>query len=1372
MRNVAERDLQTSNQAARNPVAPQVAPAASPGVTALNAKLAQGSPKPEQISELLAQFPHDRDAMLEELQQKMGNGFTQQVVDTEANGGKLGWWSKLKRGAGATGTVLAELAAMGMSVNVFTGTAVGTIDLPSAMRVAEMFGVSLPVIMLGGVPKSSNKVIVEIKAYSMEATIAAPSLQIAGVMTGTLNAGACTITGLTAHLSKHDYSATFQKAHFEHATFIRGGEHLTAADFEMTNVRAINAGARTSLAFGAAHVHGLKYPNVPPVDFDLPAGADFNAVFAHEASATAAPKPAGAPEALPEAPDVLPKGAQIKVELVAPKGNVNGATGGGAFERLKAAVVQGPTELASIEIDGFSGSGGGANASASIRQILIHGDPSLVKQLLANPQVAGNASVKAALDLAKSSGLDPAIGGRIAATNITANHSANGDEVTGDFDGTIEVPQLGTLQLKVDGLAGGAQQGMTQAQVAFKTLSLTLRDKANKDLAFLELDGGIGSMKGDKRAGQVKKLAAHGDVAKLVTASESIVKHAPVDIRGALTAVKALGLKGDITGDLAATSDAKGVHFAGDFDADLAMDTAGHVKIHVGGLSGNDQGELDFGSFTASLTDTKGKQAASISVADAHSMPAAKGNDHTTRVGKITAKGEDATVHAMVNSIEKKATTLPEPVKAAFTMVRRFYANAGGTLTLDQVAMGEDKAGNTTAKAQDVHGVFSLHGAGTATVALHGFNGTASASQDRFSFTSFDAVLNDAQGKRAAHVRVEGSHDSFVTKGKAAGDFALDAKSLHVDGESQAAAALFEGIRTHLDTMPKPIAATFKMIEQYAGSITAAGTIDVANMSVTSKAGAIGGKGTIEGHIAVAGDMLDAKLVNARGEKDALAFDALELSLKTKQGQVAASLHVANVNANVAAKTAQLGNIAIHGDAAKLKAALDPSLARQLPPQIGQVLGMIDGSALDVAATDVAVGPDRAGAKTLSATGTIRVHDQGNHVYTARGAQLELDGANIQMDRQGKPHEIDARSIQIRGEFTSAGGDALHGHAVVTTGAAKIVLDATGAPVSVDVKGIRASGDGERTAAPAAKPAAPQPKPTRDEKLAALNGEMATAESVAQAIQTADIRAHIPLFAGRYGRGFKSLGVPAGAAINIALEVRNNALTNETSVKIQPALDLPLWLTGKGVDLETKGRQGALELRLGGFFDQNITKYVVGKGPLTLDLPGLVEQVAGHMRQGILEAGDEPEPTARDQQKAQRQAADDQKWLDHEHADWQKDHDRDAARGDQKRLAKDAGKEPRSANIADFATKGLDLPKTQATADVAFAKPDGTVSGHVHGSATGGGRLHLTADALNAKTAAGNVNVTGLDTGVVNVAPDASSIELQGLSISEFKYAK
>src|SRR6185437_9491164 len=150
------------------------------------------------------------------------------------------------------------------------------------------------------------------------------------------------------------------------------------------------------------------------------------------------------------------------------------------------------------------------------------------------------------------------------------------------------------------------------------------------------------------------------------------------------------------------------------------------------------------------------------------------------------------------------------------------------------------------------------------------------------------------------------------------------------------------------------------------------------------------------------------------------------------------------------------------------------------------------------------------------------------------------------------------------------GGDALSGDATVRTGAARIQLDATGAPVGVKVASVAVSGDASRHTAGAAPSKAP---PSKAQQLAALDSETETAEAVAQSVRSADIRAQVPLVPGRYGRGLEHVNVPAGAQISIAVEVRNNALTNETSVHIAPPLDIPAGSI-KGVDLETKGRDG------------------------------------------------------------------------------------------------------------------------------------------------------------------------------------------------------
>jgi hypothetical protein len=233
-------------------------------------------------------------------------------------------------------------------------------------------------------------------------------------------------------------------------------------------------------------------------------------------------------------------------------------------------------------------------------------------------------------------------------------------------------------------------------------------------------------------------------------------------------------------------------------------------------------------------------------------------------------------------------------------------------------------------------------------------------------------------------------------------------------------------------------------------------------------------------------------------------------------------------------------------------------------------------------------------------------------------------------------------------------------------------------------------------------------------------------------------------------------------------------------VHIAPPLDLPAWLKAKGVDLETKGSQGLLKARVKGWFDQDITKYVVGKGhPLSLDLPMLVDEVMGNIRAGILAAKPESE---KDEASAARKAAGDEQWLDQQHDKWQSGavkHERDDARRSatdrQKREDQDAGKEPRSADIADVATKGVDLGGISGSADVVLAKsgPSGAITGHLHGQTQGHGKLELTADALDAQVAGNDVSVKGLNSGTVAISDTATTthVELNGLTISQLNWS-
>lgn len=1412
------------------------------GVVALNHRMAtsHGHPSVASVVQVVNAYPHDRDAIMEVLHHQLGNGFVQQVLDgvqrahlargsnanmpavgdpdaaaapapppaapapavaptpaplstatatpavvpsapatsvTPAEPAELeqhGWWHEVKQTTADAATLIAEANAL-TTFHPIKGTFEGNVDLAAALRLAQLVvpASKLPAITLGATPRGANTVYLQVNLYHRTAMLTAAQLQLSGFANASLRTGNCVLQGLQAHASKAGVDAEFAHAHFENVTFIRGGEHVGAADMEVTDLRANDAGGATAMSFGNAHVHGLAYPNVPPVDFDIPGGASFDAVFAH---AGAAPAKTTTPGALPAVPDVLPHGSRIAIKLVGAHGAGSTAgTGTAGFEQLHAAIVQDGKELASVEIDGFKAAGAvpGDQANASIRQLAITGDPKLVDTLLQNPQVAGNPSVKAAIDLVRSVGLDPSIGGHIVAHNITANHAAAGDQAKGDFDGSFDIPQLGQLAVQVTGMSASTTGGTAQIATQFDKCSLTLRDHDQKELAFLELDGGAAKIAGAQRSGQVKQIAARGNVAKLVTAGDAIVKHAPVDVRGALQAVRALGFSGTVTGSLAVDTDGKTTTFSGDFDASVDAGPTGAVAIHVAGLHGSDGGDVSFGAFTASLKDAKSKQVATIDVEGGETK--AKGE---TSAKKISANGEDASVNAMIAAIQAKATALPAPVKAAFAMVRRFYANAGGSITMTDATVGTTKAGADTATASTVNASFELHGAGTAQVALTGFHTVLGKTSDSVAFTTFDATLIDTAGHKAAHVKIEGSNDSFATAGKH-DDFSLSAKSIHVDGNSKQASALFAGVRAHLSTLPPPIAASFRLIEKYTGEVAANGSISATDVAIASKGGQLTGHGNLEGTVRVPEGTIDAKLAGAKSDGEHLGFDALDVSVKSARGGVAASLHATGAKSDVHAKSTTLSGVQVHGDAAQLRAVLDPAIQKLMPAQIGRALAMLDDSSLSMAANGVAITQGAAGtraeARTITATGTIEVSDVAGKTYTCRGAQLELDGAEVVMDAAGKPRELSVTAMAIHGNWTAVGGgDALSGDATVRTGAARIQLDANGAPIGVRVANVAASGDATRHATGAA-PATSKATPSRAQQLASLDSETETAEAVAQSVRSADIRATVPLFAGRYGSGLEHVNVPAGATISIAVEVRNNTLTNETSVHIAPPLDIPAGSI-KGIDLETKGRQGILDAQVSGFSGflaglfgkTDVNALAVGNGPLSLDLPTLVRQVTDHMRQGILSA----ESKAPDPRAAQKDA----QWLASERASWQNDHAKHLRQGaSQRTLDKDAAEQPRSANVADLATKGVDLGRSSASADIVLARVrDGGVTGHLHGSANGAGRMQLTADALSANVAGNAVNARGVDTGTVNVATtgDSTSVRLAGLKIDSLDWSR
>lgn len=93
----------------------------------------------------------------------------------------------------------------------------------------------------------------------------------------------------------------------------------------------------------------------------------------------------------------------------------------------------------------------------------------------------------------------------------------------------------------------------------------------------------------------------------------------------------------------------------------------------------------------------------------------------------------------------------------------------------------------------------------------------------------------------------------------------------------------------------------------------------------------------------------------------------------------------------------------------------------------------------------------------------------------------------------------------------------------------------------------------------------------------------------------------VPLKAGEYTVRGVSFTVKPGTVARVNVQVRDGELVpvskgdKGTSVKIDPPLDLPLWLTGRGVELQGAAANLEFEAELGGFFDLEFTAQPLSK---------------------------------------------------------------------------------------------------------------------------------------------------------------------------------
>jgi hypothetical protein len=112
---------------------------------------------------------------------------------------------------------------------------------------------------------------------------------------------------------------------------------------------------------------------------------------------------------------------------------------------------------------------------------------------------------------------------------------------------------------------------------------------------------------------------------------------------------------------------------------------------------------------------------------------------------------------------------------------------------------------------------------------------------------------------------------------------------------------------------------------------------------------------------------------------------------------------------------------------------------------------------------------------------------------------------------------------------------------------------------------------------------------------------------LARQVETADVRASVPLHPGKVG----PLDIERDTRANARVVVQDGTVdTDATNLRLSKPLDGPLWTDVKGVYLQDGKEPGTMKAKadVGGFVDLDVGKRLPGEGPLPTDVGALVDR--------------------------------------------------------------------------------------------------------------------------------------------------------------------
>ncbi len=1327
-------------------------------------------------------------------------------------------------------------------------------------------------VVLDATTYKSNRVFLKGNIFDEWISVASPQLHVGGIKTAKFTSGVADIKGFSASMNFAKGSAQLNvlQASLEHAELIKGNDRIGVDHVGLMGLHIDGGKAgdflHGALSFVSADMSRLRYPGMPPVSMQIGGGTSFAAIWEQQpkqelpagqqapvaatvgvAQGKTAPKPTIA--------SMLPADAEVKITLngthaAGMYASMFGGTAaaGAGFDLAKVALVSGGAELASISINGFTALGGGVGGMAgvaagavTIDKIELRGDPAFVQTLLVSPIM--QPQVAPAIAAIRRLGIQPAVGGSVTLEHLRLGGATAGKDaagaVHGDFATHVVVPKLGSLDVNLRNfdVAGGTKGGISSVNTSFDTFTAVLRNDGGAEVARIELAGGGVGVIGKQPAGTLKTLKATGDVNGILRALKEPLKTAPASVRGAIAAVRALGIGVAVSGsNLRASEDGKGhVSYAGDVHTSISS-TVGRVELEATGLRGTDAQITALARFKLTLHAPGGGVAASILATGMKANAAFKKKDAGMHADHFEVHGDYDNVSAMMGAISKKLPQLPPPLRHALAVVDQLDLHGSLAVAVDDVNVTENKAKQVTARVGAVNSTIDLPGVGKVALAMRGVRGSLGKGGEG-GVDHFELKLLSKTKGQALRVACDGATSDGTAK---ADDYSIGVKNLVVEGNAGNAAAMVAGARAHYQLMGGPALNTLQEIEKYLRVFDADVGVSVANAKMTSTGGLVRGHGDITSTVTLPTGKVTMKLGGADIDVDTYKFATFSLVITDGTGGVAASLMSRDgeiCDEAGGAVDGSAGRFEATGDAARIRALFSPEMRACLPAGMLKAFDSLDNSKVNLAIDGVyarsgAGGGTDLGMQAMRLTANVRLVGKDQTVYRVDGADITINGAAAKLGPDGQPTEITCAGMSIRGRLKTSEGLELTAGVMVSTGPARVEMS-NGQPTCVEVSDFKLSAAAElhdpvakakdpattSTVAPTTTTVAPTTTPTTTTTTPAATTTATqsskptmptlreAADVGAALVQEVELHTHTPVQPGRYGRGMLHIDVPEGSAIGINLVVRKHAIDPKgTNVEIRPEFHFPLGVRIGGAHLKQKGDGAVLRFDLGGFVGKiasgvanlvNVTGMMPINGKtLPLDLSALINQVMGEMKSEVAAAADKSgdvapatptttttaaqpttAPIADDDKaiKAAKKKADDAAWLTSEHAEWADKAAQHAGIGNARRRENkrqdDVREEPRSADVLDLFTQGVQLMKTTGTVDVGLGGVSKLASGdlRLHGDVDGKGQANLAfmASELSVDVAGNKVDAEGLSVAGISASRvgDLTKVAIEAMSI-------